>query len=81
MRLDNSDSRNLKVLQEWGERRWLTVVFDPDDPGDMPPMDVCAYCLEVYFPWEEGAVQHPDYEDREYLCALCQRILDPVDDD
>lgn len=79
-RLDNSNPHNLAVLQEWGGVRWDDVAFDPEDPGDMPPMDVCSHCLEEYFPWEDGAVEHPPYDSLRYTCAVCADELGEDDD-
>jgi len=79
-RLDNSDPRNLEVLQEWGDRHWLNEKFDPRDPGDTSPMDVCLNCMREYFPWEDGRVDHPPYLDDDYTCAVCQNPLYEEDD-
>ena len=77
-RLDNSNKHNLSILKEWGENHWLKAEFDPDNPGEMLPMDVCLYCYAEYH--LIGDVEHPSYEDDHYTCAICQRRLDEDDD-
>lgn len=80
-RLDNSRSENLRILREWGESRWLHIELNPEDPGDMPPMDVCMYCWEELFcEHDDGMVEHPWYDGEGYTCACCQRPLDDGDD-
>lgn len=80
-RLDNSDPKNLEILREWGERRWQHIEFDPNDPGDMPPMDVCWSCHRRYFPHDGGMVAHPLYDGEGYTCTCCQAELTSDDDD
>ena len=72
-RLDNSNPKNLDILREWGEKRWLKVEpFDDDDPGATPPMDVCRSCFEDLFSdIDDGLVAHPPYGDGDHRCTIC----------
>lgn len=79
-RLDNSDARNLSVLREWGGRSWANIQFNPDDPGDMPPMDVCRHCHYEYCRHDDGLVAHPLYDGEGYHCAICMNELTEEDD-
>ena len=81
-RLDNGNPKNLEILREWGEKRWLKVEpFDDNDPGATPPMDVCDDCYVKYFLHiDDGAVAHPSYGDDDYRCAICGWELDEWQD-
>jgi hypothetical protein len=81
-RLDNSNPKNLEMLREWGERYWKLVEFNPDDPGAMPPMDVCYHCWsEMFREWDSGTVEHPLYDSEGYVCGCCQDELTADDDE
>jgi hypothetical protein len=64
-RLDNSD-RTVIVNYD--------LDFDEADPGKTPPVDLCDECGS---PWLNTGlcIDHPDYEDDDYLCAECGRVL------
>lgn len=67
-RLDNTDRL---VIAEFD------LDFDPGDPGETPPVDLCWGC---YIHWQNMGleVDHPPYEDNDYECFGC---MDPLNED
>lgn len=60
-RLDNTDNLVIKEFE---------LSFNPDDPGETPPVDLCYKCWIIW----EGLVEtidHPPYEDCNYTCTEC----------
>lgn len=62
---------------------YLNENFNPDDPGDNPPIDFCADCwlkevisnnMECY------EVEHPPYIEGDYSCFECAVHLTAEDD-
>lgn len=56
--------------------------YDPDDPGDTPPVDLCANCwLEAIIKNELDGyeIEHPNYEDDYYRCHSCDALLTAMD--
>lgn len=60
-RLDNSDP---VVISEF------ELDYIADDPGAVPPIDVCIDCAENHFV-SVDAIDHPPYELEEYVCRDC----------
>lgn len=80
-RLDNGDERNILIAMEWNDA-WQGVLFDPEDPGATPPLDVCWYCWREFMRHDEGKTEHPPYDELEaYWCALCGELLTADDDE
>lgn len=71
-RLDNSSGYVIGYF-------YLTENFNPDDPGDNPPIDLCAHCWMKWIdtPYE---IDHPSYADSDYYCFECRDLLTEADD-
>lgn len=67
-RLDNSA---IEVQEAFGYE------FNYNDPGDTGPIDVCIDCYDwLGLP---GDCAHPPYEDLDYVCEQCGKLLTEED--
>jgi hypothetical protein len=69
-RLDNSD---------YGVISHYRLPYKDSDPAATPPVDLCSDCgcswLDAYLD-----IEHPSYDDGEYRCFECGRILTEAED-
>ena len=69
MRVDNSDSEVIAYYK---------LIFNPDDPGETEPVDLCLYCS---MEWSGSLlIDHPDYTENDYLCFECDTKLTRMDE-
>lgn len=70
-RLDNTSNH---IIEEF------ELSFDPDDPGNTPPVDLCHECW-AYDGWGDTGLEidHPPYDENDYMCFDCKKPLTTKD--
>lgn len=67
-RLDNGNQQVINAFE---------LVYDPEDPGDTPPIDLCDHCARA---WNDALFcEHPRYEDIDRRCFECGDALTEYD--
>lgn len=67
-RVDNSNEVVIEIYE---------LEFDPDNPGETPPVDLCNECF-AFWVNRDVEIEHPDYGDDRYMCIECGWMLDKL---